>query len=93
MALDVERALRQNPLLQFHAVELDGLLEVDAAVRRILRELVQYQGKRGIMAKIYGYGGMQKSQFDVSGGARIVDRFIFNQLRNAQRVKVWPSDN
>ncbi|MBN8554927.1 MAG: hypothetical protein J0L93_05730 [Deltaproteobacteria bacterium] len=40
------------------------------------------------------YGeGMKPSQFDVSGGARIVDRFVFNQMRNAQRIKIWPSDN
>jgi hypothetical protein len=33
------------------------------------------------------------SQYDVSDGARIVDRFVFNQFRNAQRVKIWPSDD
>ncbi len=48
----------------------------------------------GIVQKTGTYGdGLSKSQYDVSGGARIIDRFIFNQMRNAQRVKVWPSDN
>lgn len=47
-----------------------------------------------VVPKTGTYGnGLSLSQFDVSGGARIVDRFVFNQMRNAQRVKVWPSDN
>jgi len=47
-----------------------------------------------VVPKTGTYGdGLSLSQFDVSQGARIVDRFVFNQLRNAQRVKVWPSDN
>lgn len=47
-----------------------------------------------IVAKTGTYGDhLPLSQFDVSGGARIVDRFVFNQMRNAQRVKVWPSNN
>lgn len=40
----------------------------------------------------YGDGGLTKSTFDVSGGSKIVDRFVFNQLRNAQRIQVWPSE-
>lgn len=47
-----------------------------------------------VVPKTGTYGdGLKLSQFDVSGGARIVDRFVFNMLRNAQRIKVWPSDN
>jgi len=47
-----------------------------------------------VVAQTGTYGNrVSRSQYDVSGGARIVDRFVFNQLRNAQRVKVWPSDN
>lgn len=47
-----------------------------------------------VVAKTGTYGNkVSRSQYDVSGGARIVDRFVFNQLRNGQRVKVWPSDN
>jgi len=47
------------------------------------------------MAKKTGtYGeGLSHSQFDVSSGARIVDRFVFNQMRNGQRIKIWPSNN
>lgn len=40
----------------------------------------------------YQDGGLTKSVFDVSGGARIVDRFVFNQLRNAQRIFIWPTE-
>lgn len=40
----------------------------------------------------YGDGGLRRSQFDVSGGARIVDRYVFNQMRNAQRIFVWPTE-
>ncbi|TVQ80814.1 MAG: hypothetical protein EA369_01480 [Bradymonadales bacterium] len=40
----------------------------------------------------YQDGGLTRSVFDVSGGARIVDRFVFNQLRNAQRIFVWPTE-
>jgi len=40
----------------------------------------------------YGDGGLPLSPFDVSGGARIVDRFVFNQMRNAQRIFVWPTE-
>ncbi|MGA0163381.1 MAG: hypothetical protein ACO3LE_03905 [Bdellovibrionota bacterium] len=40
----------------------------------------------------YGDGGLKISNFDVSGGARIVDRFVFNQLRNAQRIFIWPTE-
>jgi hypothetical protein len=40
----------------------------------------------------YGDGGLSKSPFDVSSGARIVDRFVFNQMRNAQRIQIWPSE-
>lgn len=40
----------------------------------------------------YGDGGMYHSPFDVSGGARIVDRFVFNQMRNAQRIFIWPTE-
>jgi hypothetical protein len=40
----------------------------------------------------YKDGGMSRSVFDVSGGARIVDRFVFNQLRNAQRIFIWPNE-
>jgi hypothetical protein len=40
----------------------------------------------------YGDGGLKTSNFDVSAGARIVDRFVFNQLRNAQRIFIWPTE-
>lgn len=80
-------------LLRFLSDQRDVSLEVVEKTGTYGDGLVQYQGEHGVMAKIYGYGGLPKSQYDVSGGARIVDRFIFNQLRNAQRVKVWPSDN
>jgi hypothetical protein len=47
-----------------------------------------------LVAKTGTYGNaLPLSQYDVSQGARIVDRFLFNQLRNAQRIKVWPSQN
>ncbi|MDB5038973.1 MAG: hypothetical protein JWQ35_2501 [Bacteriovoracaceae bacterium] len=67
---------------------LDGL----SGLIRFLSD--QREASLMIVPKTGTYGnGLSLSQFDVSGGARIVDRFIFNQLRNAQRVKVWPSDN
>lgn len=40
----------------------------------------------------YEDGGLKASVFDVSGGARILDRVVFNQMRNAQRIQVWPSE-
>lgn len=80
-------------LLRFLSDQRDVSLAVVEKTGTYGDGLFQYQGQRGIMAKIYGHGGLSRSEFDVSGGARIVDRFVFNQMRNAQRVKVWPSDN
>ncbi len=49
---------------------------------------------KAVTKKTGTYGnGLSPSQYDVSGGARIVDRFVFNQMRNAQRIKIWPTDN
>ncbi len=63
---------------------LFGLLRFLSDVRDMSLQIVSKTGTYG--------DGMKTSQYDVSGGARIVDRFVFNQLRNAQRIKVWPSD-
>jgi len=40
----------------------------------------------------YGDGGLYHSPFDVSSGARIVHRYVFNQMRNAQRIFIWPTE-
>lgn len=62
-----------------------GLLRFLSDQREASLEVVQKTGTYG--------DRMKPSQYDVSGGARIVDRYVFNQARNAQRVKIWPSDN
>lgn len=89
--LGVEDAL--FGLLRFLSDQRDISLEIVQKTGTYGDGLVKYQGEKGVWAKAYGYGGLPLSQYDVSGGARIVDRFVFNQIRNAQRVKLWPSDN
>lgn len=61
-----------------------GLLRLLSDERDLALEVVDRTGTYG--------NSLPRSQYDVSGGARIVDRFVFNQMRNAQRVKIWPSD-
>jgi len=64
---------------------LHGLLRFLCDQRVTALDQIRKQGR-------YNYGGLYKSPFDVSGGARIADRFVFNQMRNAQRIFVWPSE-
>lgn len=85
---------------------LFGLLRFLADQRELSLEIIPRTGTYGdlhradavtkvldIVARS-GHGDITtRSSFDVSGGARIVDRFVFNQIRNAQRVKIWPSDD
>lgn len=62
-----------------------GLIRFLGDQRDLALDVVQTTGTYG--------DRMKRSQYDVSGGARIVDRFVFNQMRNAQRVKIWPRNN
>lgn len=64
---------------------LFGLLRFMSDQRRLSIQQVIETGH-------YNDGGLYKSPFDVSNGARIVDRFVFNQMRNAQRVQIWPGE-
>jgi hypothetical protein len=70
----------------------DGVSDVLYGLLRFFCD--QRMSALSVVPKTGTYGnGLSLSQYDVSGGARIVDRFVFNQMRNAQRVKIWPSDN
>ncbi len=80
-----QRALRIGLNGSLSRDALYGLLRWLSDVREISMRIVKQTGTYG--------DGMSLSQYDVSDGARIVDRFVFNQMRNAQRVKVWPSDD
>jgi len=75
-------------------LQMSGLSPQDA-VFGLLRYLSdQRETSLDVVQKTGTYGNaMSLSTYDVSAGARIVDRFVFNQMRNAQRVKIWPSDN
>lgn len=64
---------------------LYGLLRYISDQREVALDEARKRGN-------YGDGGLSKSTFDVSGGSKIVDRFVFNQLRNAQRIQVWPGE-
>lgn len=75
-------------------LKLLGSLSSDA-LYGLLRFLSD-QRQKALQDKVdrghYEDGGLKESTFDVSGGARILDRFVFNQLRNSQRIQVWPSE-
>src|SRR5690606_26078060 len=55
---------------------LYGFIRFLAHERRVAIDDVKQTGTYG--------DGMARSQFDVSAGARVRDRFVFNQMRNAQ---------
>lgn len=64
------------------------------AVFGLLRYLSDQRDRVLDEVKRQGHYGdhLKRSTFDVSGGARIVERFVFNQVRNAQRIQTWPSE-
>lgn len=80
-----QEAIRLNMNIQLAHDVLYGLLRFLSDQRSSAVERVKHTGH-------YEDGGMYKSTFDVSSGARIVERFVFNQMRNAQRIFVWPSE-
>jgi len=80
-----ESAVRLRLSEQMASDCLHGLLRFLCDQRVTALDQVRKQGH-------YNDGGLYKSPFDVSGGARIADRFVFNQMRNAQRIFVWPSE-
>lgn len=81
----------------FQAVERLGLqsqLAQDAVfgLLRYLSDQREFSIAEARKRGDYGDGGLSKSTFDVSDGARILDRFVFNQVRNAQRIQIWPTE-
>jgi len=94
--------MKTLPLVSVLTAAFDGCLRLNVrgpSVSEGLFGVLRFLGDQReislqVVAKTGTYGeGLLPSQFDVSGGARNVDRFVFNQLRNAQRVKVWPLNN
>lgn len=80
-----ETAVRTKVSMNLASDALFGLLRYLSDQRSSALQEVKRTGN-------YGDGGMDKSPFDVSGGARIVDRYVFNQMRNAQRIFIWPTE-
>lgn len=85
LAKSYETCLRLNVTGETVTDGIYGLLRFLSDEREVSLEVVPRTGTYG--------EGLPPSQFDVNGGARNVNRFVFNQVRNAQRVKVWPSDD
>ncbi len=80
-----DQALRTGLQGAFLSDAIFGLLRFLSDEREASTQVTRATGTYG--------DGLPKSQYDVSGGARIVDRFVFNQMRNAQKIKIWPSDH